>query len=382
LIQLVWASIRHRALRSLTAITAMAIAMGVMTVTVAGLRRADLLSADTPDTKSLTSANVWLPVHLSYAARLGQLPGVVGVEYWDLHVALDATPDRARLGNLVRASDGYFPLSAPGMTRLSQEAEARWRSDKQGMVSSASVAARMGWKEGQLVSLAWRNVYSGQDYQSPFHFLGTYQGALPDALVVHYDYLDQLLAPEDRGQVFMMDVVRAKGSEDSADQAITGFMKETPDPLIAGSSREWTASELAGELSTTSTLEGVSAVLLAITWAIVGTAVSMSLRERRVEIGTLRGLGFARGRVFTLILLESATVALAAFVMGVLLPATILALSGQGFDLGPDLLTHIRPGPVEVLFAGAVAVLLSLTISFWPAVSASRQDIVNTLRED
>jgi putative ABC transport system permease protein len=107
----------------------------------------------------------------------------------------------------------------------------------------------------------------------------------------------------------------------------------------------------------------------------------MSLRERRAELGTLRALGFSRARLLSLILLESAVLALLGYVLGVLLPTAALAFIQRGIDLGPSFLADVRPGSDELILAAAAAGLMTIGISFWPALAASRQDVVVALQE-
>jgi ABC-type lipoprotein release transport system permease subunit len=355
--------------------------MAVMTLTATCVRLAYLCSAHTPDSLVLTPASAWLWLPVSFASKLVKLPGVQTVEYFDVHLALDGAPHPRVMGSLVLASDGYFRLPAEDEVRVKPELEKEWLREKQGLVTTSKIAERMHWKEGDSIMLAWKNAYSAEAKVTPFRFLGTYQGVLPEFLIVHYDYLDELMSSTERGRASALAVFRAESSQNATDQAVAQLMKGSPDPVTALPSREWELVGQAASIGTTSLLEDISVVLLIITWAIVGAAVSMSLRARRTEIATLRGLGFSRRRVFLLILLEAAALALAGYALGVLLPAATFAVAGRGVELGGDFLSDVRPGWVELILAAGVTAVLSFGISVWPALSAARQDVVTMLRE-
>jgi putative ABC transport system permease protein len=380
LIRLVLAGIRHRALRSATSILVMATSMAVLTLTAAGLRRADAMSSHTPDFLAVASANLWLELPVAFVDRAARLPGVKEVDYFDTQFALDSPDKQRSIGSLIDASDGYFRMSAPGMIRVDPELEERWRAERQGLIANPTIASKMGWQEGQLINLTWQSVATGEIKTSPFKYLGTYQGAEPSNLVAHYDYVDQLLDPSARGQIFLMGIFQ-EGASDKPDTPVRQLLKELPDPAKMGPSRQWMSGIVAGELSMTELLEKLTLGLLFITCAIVGATVAMSLRERRAELGTLRALGFSRSRVLFIVILESGVLALVGYCLGVLLPTGVLVWMHQGIDLGPSFLADVRPGGEELVLAAAAAALLTLGISIWPALAASRQDVVAALQE-
>jgi putative ABC transport system permease protein len=380
-IYLVLAGLLHRKLRTASSIAAMATALAVLAFAAAGVSRANLIATQTPDYVVIAPVNVWLQLPLASAARFTRLPGVQRVEYFDTHFALAPAPEHRDLGALITASDGYFSMSAERMMRVEPALQDRWRGEKQGLISDPSTAARLGWRPPQLVNLSWQNAVSGQTRVTPFEFLGTYSGLQPRTLVVHHDYVDQQMSEPERGLIFLLGVFKNGDADALTDQAIGRLSREMPDPAKAAPAREWLASIVEGELTTTQVLEKLTLVLIAITGGIVGAGMSMSLRQRRSEIATLRALGFSRTRVFLFALAESGLLSLAGYALGVLAPVAALSFLHRGVDLGTAFLADVVPGVRELSLAGMAAALLTLGISLWPAASASRHDVVSALQE-
>jgi putative ABC transport system permease protein len=378
---IVLSGILHRRLRSLAAILTLAFTLAVLTLCTSGLRRVELLAHRAPEFVAIIPANPWLDLPLAAAARVVKVPGVVAAEYYSEHFATDGTPRDDEIGTLVSASDGYFRMVAPERMSVSAELEERWRTERQGLIANPVTARRMGWHPGDLINVNWKSLATGQAWVTPFKLLGIYEGVQRDNLVAHYEYVDQLLSPDHRQRADVIAAFRDASSGEGTDRAIDQLLKSLPDPALAATSNEWTGGAIAGELTTVRVLEQLGSLMLAITCAVVGAALSMSLRERRTEIGALRALGFTRARVLQLILSESMVVGLAGYVLGVLIPTVLLALAGRGIDLGPQYLAGIRPGAVELLIAAAAVTVVAVGVSAWPAWSASHQDVVEALQE-
>jgi cell division protein FtsX len=380
LLWFVLAGVRHRLVRSLTSVVAIAITLCVLTLTLAGIRRAHLMVAGTPDYVAISSANIWLELPVTYASRMARLPGVASVEYADDYFVLDGKGGRRPIATLSAASDGYFRLNSAVIMQVEPSLQSDWLHERQAMISDASTARTMGWKPGT-VSVTWRSPFTGEVRVTSFHFLGTYEGINERELVVHYDYVDQLLTSEERGHVIGLGVFRDPARRDEADQALQSLFKELPDAIAYGPSDEWVAGSMAGEMDMTLLLEKLAFGMLAMTCLIVGATVAMSFRERRSEIGTLRALGFSRARVLGLLLGESGMVALFGYLLGVVVPVAVVTVLGRGIDLGHTSLANVRPGPLEMLVAASCAAALAIGVSLWPAASASQQDVIGALQE-
>jgi putative ABC transport system permease protein len=103
----------------------------------------------------------------------------------------------------------------------------------------------------------------------------------------------------------------------------------------------------------------------------------MNQRERRSEVAVMKTVGFSDRRVFGLVLIEAAVIALTGAVLG--LGAAALLPVVTGFGEGGFLPGfHVTPG--TALFGGAVAVLLAVASGIFPAWQAARLPVVQALR--
>jgi putative ABC transport system permease protein len=127
-------------------------------------------------------------------------------------------------------------------------------------------------------------------------------------------------------------------------------------------------------------------VILVVVFSITNT-ITMSVYERFREIGSIRAIGTTRRGVAWLFVLEGAFIGLAGGVIGALLAnGPRLVLNGLHLMLPPPpVLTigvplYIMFVPAAVLQAIAVAVVLSVFASIFPARRAGRISIVSALR--
>lgn len=122
---------------------------------------------------------------------------------------------------------------------------------------------------------------------------------------------------------------------------------------------------------------GVAAVVVLIGALVVFVTMMGAVNERTREIGIFRALGFRRGHVIRLILMEASWVSLLAGVLGYVggMGATRLIL---------PFLTEEHPHLVwnPLLAAGAIllALVVGMAASYYPALHASRLDPTEALR--
>ena len=122
---------------------------------------------------------------------------------------------------------------------------------------------------------------------------------------------------------------------------------------------------------------GIAALVIFIGSLLVFVSMMGSVNERTREIGIFRAIGFRRGHVMQIILLEAVIVGfiggLAGFLSGTGLAQAVMPLiipesSGAGVNL--------QMGIIAI----ALAVALSLMASLWPAHKGSRLDPSEALR--
>jgi len=130
-----------------------------------------------------------------------------------------------------------------------------------------------------------------------------------------------------------------------------------------------------------------SSLALVVGLFLVATAVSVSVAERKREIGTLRSLGATRRGILVLFLTEATIMgAVGGFAgawMGrglaaVMLPGAVESLSVQ--SLTRIEVTRLEFGLSHVLQAVVIGALVSLLAALWPAFTATRIQPIEALR--
>jgi putative ABC transport system permease protein len=129
---------------------------------------------------------------------------------------------------------------------------------------------------------------------------------------------------------------------------------------------------------------GISVVILFAVTLIVANTVAMSARERVTEIAVMRTLGYRRTHILAFILSESVLLSLLGGLVGILLAKFLLIplilTAGAQTALAVWLVNFRVTFPI---FLGAflVSVGVGVLAGFFPAIRASRLNIVDGLRQ-
>jgi putative ABC transport system permease protein len=102
------------------------------------------------------------------------------------------------------------------------------------------------------------------------------------------------------------------------------------------------------------------------------------VRGRKVEIGVFRALGYRRRHIVEIVLLENLLVGVVASVVGVLVA---WGISGPFARLAAGVARTAPPDPVLLIGAVAVATIVILAASLYPAWIGSRLSPLLALRK-
>jgi putative ABC transport system permease protein len=110
---------------------------------------------------------------------------------------------------------------------------------------------------------------------------------------------------------------------------------------------------------------------------VTANAMMMNQRERTSEVAVMKTVGFSDRRVFGLVIIEAAVIALTGAVLG--LGAAVLLPVITGFGEGGFLPGfHVTAG--TLLVGGTVALLLTVASGVFPAWQAAKLPVVQALR--
>ena len=123
---------------------------------------------------------------------------------------------------------------------------------------------------------------------------------------------------------------------------------------------------------------GLGAVIAVL--GLVANAVLLIVRGRIRETAILQTIGYSRGTIGYLVVLESLLLGIAGGLVGVL--SAQLFFSLKNFTLGNEGITlALKPSPEVILTGLVIATLLSLLASLYPAWKATSQPLVRSLSQ-
>jgi putative ABC transport system permease protein len=125
---------------------------------------------------------------------------------------------------------------------------------------------------------------------------------------------------------------------------------------------------------------GLSALVLLVGALVVLVTMMGSVRERNQEIGIFRAIGFRKSHIVRIVLLEATVVSALAGLLGYVLGIGLTHLGLPYFSQGHQHSPAVGLDPVLAGEALALALLLGLAASAYPAILASRLDPNDALR--
>jgi putative ABC transport system permease protein len=210
---------------------------------------------------------------------------------------------------------------------------------------------------------------------------GIYEDTFNDeTLYFHIKYLFEAL-PERRRDFAGMFVIMANSPED-----VPRISQAVDDMFRNSTSQTKTESERAFQLGFVSQLGDIKLFLISICAAVTFTillvaanTMAMSVRERIKEVGILKTLGFTNGQVLFFILGEAAVISTLGGIIG-----TLIAYGAcQGIHHMPAFIAQLKTltiTPPVFVACVSTALVIGVVSAFFPAYSASRTPILDSLR--
>ncbi|MFG0326701.1 MAG: ABC transporter permease [Phycisphaerales bacterium JB037] len=125
---------------------------------------------------------------------------------------------------------------------------------------------------------------------------------------------------------------------------------------------------------------GIAVLVMISSGVAIMVALQSSMGQRRRQIAIMRVLGCTRGRIFGLIMTESAIIGITGVVIGALLGLAAIAGVTAALEARLGLVVEPWLGPRWIAVIAAAAVVLSVIAGLVPAVAAYRTSVTRNLR--
>jgi putative ABC transport system permease protein len=342
----------------------------------AGVERAQ---ADRLAVRNKTSLTQTLP--LSYLRRIEAVPGVSVVTFGGWFGGMKSESQKDFYPNFYVDSATYLKVYNEYVA--SQEETAAWLGDPCGAMVGRDLAVRFGWKIGDQIGLKG-TIYPGN---WDFTVRGIYRGRDPtvDTRVMAFDYrcLNERVRSDQKDRVGFFTVrVDDPGRSTGVATAIDAMFANSPYETKTESERAFQLGFVAMSGAILAAVRIVSYVILLIMLLVVSNTIAMGVRERTVDLSTLRALGFRPRYLVVLVLGESTTIGLMSACVGV--AASPIVVRAFGRIVAASFGSFPRPviRTETMLLAAATSVLVGIAAGVLPALRAARMPVAEGLRHE
>ena len=308
------------------------------------------------------SVSLIFPLPLSYRDRIRQISNVKTISYgtWFGGVYVE---EKNFFPNFAVDPKTFFGLYPEFI--LSPNEKETFFNDRKGCVVGRKLAARFGWKMGDIITLKGAIFFGNWD----FVIRGIYRGRDKDTdetqFMFHWDYLNEKLKKTphpwaDQVGYYMVGVTRPDAATEVA-IAIDQMFKNSLAETLTETEKAFQQGFIAMSGAIVMAVQIVSLVVIVIIMAVGANTMAMTTRERIGEYAILKTLGFGGGHIAGLILGESLVITLFGCVLGIVLtfPAAKVFSSELGayfpnFNVERTTLLFDLLAALAVAFTGAI----------------------------
>jgi putative ABC transport system permease protein len=324
------------------------------------------------------SVSLIFPLPLSYRDRIRQISNVKTVSYgtWFGGVYIE---EKNFFPNFAVDPKTFFELY-PEFILSPNEKEA-FINDRKGCVVGRKLAARFGWKMGDIITLKGAIFFGNWD----FVIRGIYRGREKDTdetqFMFHWDYLNEKLKKTphpwaDQVGYYMVGVARPETATEVA-IAIDQMFKNSLAETLTETEKAFQQGFIAMSGAIVMAVQIVSFVVIVIIMAVGANTMAMTTRERIGEYAILKTLGFRGTHIAGLVFGESLVITLLGCVLGIVL--TFPGAKVFSSELGAYF-PNFNVERVTLLFDLLAALAIAFTAAIIPTHRAIRIRIAEGLR--
>ena len=237
--------------------------------------------------------------------------------------------------------------------------------DQKGCVIGKKLAAKFGWKIGDIVTLKGTIFLGNWDFVVRAIYQGRDKDTDESQFFFHWDYLNEIVKKSlsgwaDQVGYYIIGVARPELAGDVA-VAIDQIFKNSLAETLTETEKAFQQGFVAMSGAIVTAIQIVSFVVIFIIMAVVANTMAMTTRERIGEYAILKTLGFGGGHITALIFGESLVITIMGFLLGVVLtfPATKILSHELGtyfpvFNIGRETLLLSLVAALTIAFVSAI----------------------------
>jgi putative ABC transport system permease protein len=327
---------------------------------------------------TLSKINFTESLPMAHYQRISQTEGVQVATHLNWFGGYYQDPVKGFIPVFAVDPESYFAVYSEDLKIPAAQREAFFK-ERTAMLAAEPVAEKFGWKVGQRIPLN-SNIFSQADGGHTWQF--TLVGLIPTppgssqtgSVLIGYDYFNETITFGKDRVGWVPFLTTSATLNNKVAQAIDARFANSADETSTQDEATFNASFAAqlGDIALVTTLvvgAAFAAILL-----IVGTTMTLAVRERTREVGVMKTLGFSSARILRMVLGESLLLAFLGAGLGVgaaalLLPMLAKASGGQ--------MPTISMAPGVPLWSALIALALGLITGAAPALGAYRMRITD-----
>jgi putative ABC transport system permease protein len=322
-----------------------------------------------------------LPLPKRYIDDIRRVPGVKSTTYCDWFGGKWTKNPSEFFANLACADDAFDVYPEISVDPAALET---WIRTKQGAIVGDMLAKKLGIRVGDRVTLEGTFYPGNWDFVIVGVYTAPPQSAVDrSSFFFRWEYKNDGVPPDQKDRIgWIFTRIDDPSRSATVAQAIDVLFESEETQTLTMSERAANNSVL-GTVSTVMTaLNIVSLFLLVIMTLVLGNTVAMGVRERTMEYGMLRALGFTPDHVRRLIVAEALVVACVSGVIGLVVAFPLVELGigrwleenmGQFFPV-------FRVTPATAALALGATLAIGAVSAAVPARRAGRLSVTESLR--
>lgn len=372
-IRFAWSSYKHRGLGLLLVVLSIALLFAIVTMFVS--LEVVLKAQEAPglDERMFRMGPNGPP--LLRTADMQKVSAMPGVESVASKARLSCTSNDANAKKIAcSGTDLAFIHLSVKQQYVPPNALKEWSAQRNGVIVGGDLAAEYHWTVGQHLGLVINNK-PNTDFVVSYV---TSRGSDQKGLWFHVDAADSLRGPDAGTYDSAWIETRTPGDRDGVMKQVEKQFEGTGSIMMVIRAEDMKALQLGASKLIIVLLRATGILSLGIVVFTILAMLTISTEARRVELATLRAIGFRRSTILTTVVFEAVFIVLPGAVLGAV--ATYVYFSNHPFQVTNIGTVAFKPELFDVGIAIALGVVAAAVVGAIPGRRAAQVDILKTIR--